>query len=273
MILLYNLGEDRLINSKKQKLKIPFNIGVILDNQNYESIFYNLLKLINWNLKVGINFINIFDPFNKLTNYNYEHFKNLLSVLYSKKLNNTKEYKNINDIKLRDVILIKNKEGYNVTLNNSFDFQKFFFEDDITDYSISDLDKKLLYIEEDNRSLKNMKENLSVEMNLFIEKIKLNKSGFFIINIIGYKECNLNIFDLKNIKNYENDIHLGLVNFNLFDREKKNYKIITDDKNNLKKFLTKKEVNYLPECIINFANTELCLYGFPITLIENSEIL
>jgi hypothetical protein len=45
------------------------------------------------------------------------------------------------------------------------------------------------------------------------------------------------------------------------------------DNNNYKNFLTKKSADFLPELILSFCNEELCLYGYPFTMLENAEIM
>ena len=39
------------------------------------------------------------------------------------------------------------------------------------------------------------------------------------------------------------------------------------------KFYTKKNAEYLPELILCFTKEEICLYGYPFTLLENAEII
>ena len=41
----------------------------------------------------------------------------------------------------------------------------------------------------------------------------------------------------------------------------------------MRSLFTRKEKEYLPELILFAGNEEICLYGFPFTLIENSEIM
>ena len=58
----------------------------------------------------------------------------------------------------------------------------------------------------------------------------------------------------------------------------KNLEKTENIENNLKNkkfemFYTKKNTEYLPELILCFTKEEICLYGYPFTLLENAEII
>lgn len=284
LTILYYFGEDRLILEKRKSLKIPYNIGIILDNQKYDEIIFNLLKLINWNLKFGVNHVNLYDPFNILSEENYKHLKSVLSILYSKSLNSNFRISNIynssasnEDIKYTeisngmDILVYKNQEVYNVSLCQLFD------KTDLNLMTLKNqIGEKSKLQKYENPKFEN---NLISEINLFKEKFKSNKKSFFILKIIGYKEANIDIFNINNIKNFEADTSLGMINFDTFNTEKNAHSNINliENKNVSekidKKYLTRKETEYLPEIVISFTDSEICLYGFPFTLIENSEIM
>jgi hypothetical protein len=56
----------------------------------------------------------------------------------------------------------------------------------------------------------------------------------------------------------------------LFPVEKK---IKKSEKHSYEMFFTKKFAEYLPELVLFFGNEEICLYGYPYVLLENSEII
>lgn len=223
---------------------------------------------------MGVNFINLYDPFSILNNQeNFEHFKNLITIIYSKKFyseekNTSKDdYYNLNAFN-RDIILINKGEFYNVSLCQAF--EKHDLSDDKKDKNPKTSEKRNGYAFQSNQKI------VKAEFNLFKEKFKHNKKEFLIIKIIDFKEANIDFLDISKIKNFEDDRSFGLIHDELFDLDKNNG---SDKKENStlynidSKFLTRKETNFLPEIIINFAKTELCMFGFPFSLMENCEIL
>lgn len=275
--MLYYFGEERLINYKKANIRVPYNIGVILDNQKYEMIIFKLLKFINWNLKLGVNYINLYDPFHVINQENFKHFKNLITIIYSKKFyfeekNTAREnYHKLNTLN-KDIILINNNEFYNVSFCQTFEKQEL-INDNANSNKI--FNKNLLEKNINNANHPNH-EIMNAEFNLFKEKFKQNKNEFLIIKLIDFKQANIDFKDISKIKDYENDTSFGLIENEVFDFYK-NKASDKKDNNTLynidPKFLTRKETNFLPEIIINFARTELCMFGFPFALMENCEIL
>ncbi len=242
------------------------------------------MKFINWNLKLGVNFINLYDPFSILKQEKYEHFKNLITLIYSKKFNNgdseiikgTYDKNNlINNTNsyLKDIIIIYKNEFYNVTECQKLDRNNS-FESGYVKCSV----KSNLKINDDTKNNNsNDKEYKKNDLNLLKEKIRFQKNNFFVINIIDYKDSNIDLMGLDKIKNYDIDHSLGLIDFSLFEMEfEKNNKKNAEDfalYNIDYRYLTRKEKNYLPEIIINFAKSELSMFGFPFLLMENSEIM
>ncbi len=82
------MGEVNLIANEKNKLKIPYNLGIIISNQEFNSIYINLLKIINWSINLGIKEIILYDPFNIISEENISNFKENLNIFFSK---NTKD--------------------------------------------------------------------------------------------------------------------------------------------------------------------------------------
>lgn len=275
LTLLYYFGEERLISIKKDKIKIPYNIGVILDNQTYEKIIFKLLKFINWNLKLGVSYINLYDPFHVIKQENYEHFKSLITLIYSKKFNIADKSSanstcfNINNNK--DIILINKSEFFNVSICQAFEEKDLIYE------------RKKIHLSEKSSLIKDRSIDVNkgiskAEFNLFKEKFKFNKNEFLIIKFLDFIEANIDFIDFFKIKDYGNDQSLGIINSCMF--EKKEDKHIFSNKYENKslykiesRYLTRKETNELPEILINFTKTELCMFGFPFVLMENSEIL
>ena len=95
------------------------------------------------------------------------------------------------------------------------------------------------------------------------------------IIIIDFKEANNNLIKniLKNNKRYPTEFEKIHNNDNNFDYNKE------INENKIEKFYTRKNTNnnILPEIIITFNNKnfyeDICLYGYPFTLLENSEII
>ena len=57
------------------------------------------------------------------------------------------------------------------------------------------------------------------------------------------------------------------------DKENAFMKNCNDPQSRMKSVLTKKEKEYLPELILISGSSEMCLYGFLFTVIENSELM
>jgi len=93
------------------------------------------------------------------------------------------------------------------------------------------------------------------------------------VNIINFKESNQELLHNIDKENKKQDI--------LYPKTLEYLKMIyandKDIKNNsgekIKKLYTLKEKEFLPELILYTGKDEICLYGFPFTLIENAEII
>ena len=124
------------------------------------------------------------------------------------------------------------------------------------------------------------KNNKNFEKHLQIDKKSKNlKEIQFYICIISFKEANDNLINKivkeKNAKIYGNypDVYKWFNNKN--DNNSNNEKITKE----FEKYLTRKNEESLPELVITFGKNkylfyeDICLYGFPFTLLENSEII
>lgn len=104
------------------------------------------------------------------------------------------------------------------------------------------------------------------------KKISNNKIN---IIIVDFKEANNNLIKniLKNNKRYPTEFDKIHNSDNNFDYNKE------INENKIEKFYTRKNTNnnVLPEIIITFNNKsfyeDICLYGYPFTLLENAEII
>ena len=109
----------------------------------------------------------------------------------------------------------------------------------------------------------NLRENQS-NISLFdLKKYDL------IISLIGFTSANQNLIK-QTCMNYLKENVLPDELSCLFPVEKK---ILDFAKNPYEMFFTKKFADYLPELVLFFGNEELCLYGYPYVLLENSEII
>ncbi|MCQ2816583.1 MAG: hypothetical protein MJ252_04865 [archaeon] len=101
-----------------------------------------------------------------------------------------------------------------------------------------------------------------------INKSKISSFNFDItISVIGFKSGNQNLLKnyLKNEKYFPEQIEVFFED-NSGSRFNKEYP------KTYQKFYTRKKAEGLPEMIIFFGNKEICLQGFPFTLLENCEI-
>ena len=128
-------------------------------------------------------------------------------------------------------------------------------------------------------SYKDNKNEKLIEKNL--EILKKNKNlGFgrnIFICIIGFKEANDNLIN-KIVKEKKSKIYGNYPEvYKWFDNKKYN----NEDKaeKEYQKYLTRKNEESLPELVITFGKNkylfyeDICLYGFPFTLLENTEII
>ena len=149
----------------------------------FVDILSNIIKIINWNITVGIKNLNIYDPFSIINTNNLELIRN-----YTK-------------------------------------------------------DKKIFI-------------NTGKEIKADSNKYNL------ILSIINFNQANNDLIE-RVIKN-ENilPIHYGANNVRYSSND-----------NDYKNYLTKKSEEYLPEMLLYFGDREICLYGYPFTLLENSELM
>jgi hypothetical protein len=101
----------------------------------------------------------------------------------------------------------------------------------------------------------------------------LSENYHLIIFIINFRDANTNLISqVLELNSNANLIpipkqmsHFNSINCNQL-KEK-------DYKNEYEKFYTKKNEDYLPSLLFVFTEDELCLYGFPFSLLENAEII
>jgi len=111
------LGEENLIAKEKNKLKIPYNLGIIISNQDFNTIIIHLLKLINWSINLGIKEIILYDPFNILSEEKISNFKENLNLFFDK---NTKEIYLFKNNKICYMNWINDDYNNNISNNNNF---------------------------------------------------------------------------------------------------------------------------------------------------------
>jgi hypothetical protein len=130
-------------------------------------------------------------------------------------------------------------------------------------------------------SYKDLKNNKIIERHLYNTQKNKNLIEFqFYICIISFKEANENLIN-KIIKEDKTKIYGNYPEvYKWFNNESK-IKSNEDDTNKklFEKFLTRKNEISLPELIITFGKNkylfyeDICLYGFPFSLLENAEII
>ena len=149
--------------------------------------------------------------------------------------------------------------------NNSNIFKNIYFSFSFKCNKTNNILEKIIYVNEDKK------------------KDKQNKKEKFIINIclIDFNEANNNLVK-KIIKEKETKIYGNYPEVYKWFNKKNDSK--TDENNNKDKklfqnFLTRKNEVSLPELIVTFGKNkylfyeDICLYGFPFTLLENAEII
>jgi len=149
--------------------------------------------------------------------------------------------------------------------NNSNIFKNIYFSFSFKCNKTNNILEKIIYVNEDKK------------------KDKQNKKEKFIINIclIDFNEANNNLVK-KIIKEKETKIYGNYPEVYKWFNKKNDSK--TDENNNkdkklFQKFLTRKNEVSLPELIVTFGKNkylfyeDICLYGFPFTLLENAEII
>ena len=111
--------------------------------------------------------------------------------------------------------------------------------------------------------------------NILKNEKKISNNNKINIIIIDFKEANNNLIMniLKNNKRYPTEFEKIHNSDNNFDYNKE------INENKIEKFYTRKNTNnnVLPEIIITLNNKsfyeDICLYGYPFTLLENAEII
>ena len=100
---------------------------------------------------------------------------------------------------------------------------------------------------------------------------EINKAEIFsfnfdiIISIIDFNSANADL--LNRIKNKNDELFPKQINF--YNGKNKNKDFFNHE---YEKYYTRKKVIGLPELVICFDKEEICLYGFPFSLLENCEI-
>ncbi len=164
-------------------------------------------------------------------------------------------------------------------------------------FNLVDINKLIIQFREEINNNSNIYENIQFHFSYRNEKTdnvtekiisnnsrdKENKTIIFDIYIclIGFNEANNNLIK-KIIKEKETKIYVNYPEvYKWFNNDKNGAK--SNDNNDNKKlferYLTRKNEISLPELIITFGKNkylfyeDICLYGFPFTLIENAEII
>ncbi len=94
-----------------------------------------------------------------------------------------------------------------------------------------------------------------------------------IIFIINFRDANTNLISQVLELNSNANLTPSPKQMSLFNRINYNQIKEKDFKNEYEKFYTKKNEDYLPSLLFVFTEEELCLYGFPFSLLENAEII
>lgn len=124
------------------------------------------------------------------------------------------------------------------------------------------------------KTIRNNNKNKNKNKNL------LNKENNLYICVIGFKEANDDLIN-KIIKTKETKIYNNYPDaYKWFNKKKdKNNSENGKTKKEFEKYLTRKIEESLPELVVTFGKNkylfyeDICLYGFPFTLLENAEII
>ena len=147
----------------------------------------------------------------------------------------------------------------------------------ITNNPYIDINIKLHFSYKDNKNEK------LTEKNLEIKKSGNKNSGYecnLYICLIGFKEANDNLIN-KIVKEKKTKIYGNYPEVYKWFDNKKNMSENGENKGKkeYQKYLTRKNEESLPELVITFGKNkylfyeDICLYGFPFTLLENTEII
>ena len=129
-------------------------------------------------------------------------------------------------------------------------------------------------------SYKDLKNNKIIERHLDNTQKNKNLIEFqFYICIISFKEANENLIN-KIIKEDKTKIYGNYPEvYKWFNNNNDNKSNCDGAKKEFEKYLTRKNEESLPELVITFGKNkylfyeDICLYGFPFTLLENTEII
>ena len=129
-------------------------------------------------------------------------------------------------------------------------------------------------------SYKDLKNNKIIERHLDNTQKNKNLIEFqFYICIISFKEANENLIN-KIIKEDKTKIYGNYPEvYKWFNNNNDNKSNCDKTKKEFEKYLTRKNEESLPELVITFGKNkylfyeDICLYGFPFTLLENTEII
>ena len=129
-------------------------------------------------------------------------------------------------------------------------------------------------------SYKDLKNNKIIERHLDNTQKNKNLIEFqFYICIISFKEANENLIN-KIIKEDRTKIYGNYPEvYKWFNTNNDNKSNSDKTKKEFEKYLTRKNEESLPELVITFGKNkylfyeDICLYGFPFTLLENTEII
>ena len=161
-------------------------------------------------------------------------------------------------------------------------------------FNLVNIQKLINEINENITNNKNFKDNIRIHISykdnkngkIIEKKLEFFKKSenpvcifYFYICFIGFKEANNDLIN-KIVKEKKPKIYGNYPDvYKWFDKDNKNnYNDKKVDKE-FKKYLTRKNEISLPELIITFGKNkylfyeDICLYGFPFTLLENCEII
>lgn len=108
------------------------------------------------------------------------------------------------------------------------------------------------------------------------EKKEINHQEMFsygfdmVLSIIDFKSANNNFIN-ELVSSDDNYVNIGTMQLQYYKKLNQN-KQTQSTSMPYEKYYTRKKVIGLPEVVLTFDNNEICLYGFPFALLENSEI-
>ena len=160
-------------------------------------------------------------------------------------------------------------------------------------FNLVNIQKLILELNEQIKNNKNIYDKIKIHISYkdnknekIIDKniglYKNDKNGLevnFYICFISFKHSNDDLIE-KIIKEKKTKIYDNYPNaYKWFDKKKENVNKNDDKKKEYEKYLTRKNEESLPELVITFGKNkylfyeDICLFGFPFTLLENTEII